>query len=175
MSIRNTRILATFLLAAATSIIAGSASAQSCAAPVTLSPNVPQWIDTCSGDPMIGVACGMALGGSPGIARVSLAYPVGRVVVQSMAVSYDPALFLLRGSCTNAAFCAAAVDSGVASDTLELGQLDSGDHFLVIAPVDPFSTPCGLVNVTHVLTAQEQALAADGILRAGNGAQAVLD
>ena len=146
--------------------MADHAAAQTCAAPAPLTPNTPQFINTCSGE-NLGFACLSKLEGPAGIAQMTLPYPVGELTVQSLTGGYDPALFLLRSECSSSAFCAWAVDSGIDVDTLDLAQVDSGDYFLVIAPAYPVTPSCGVVAVTVHLTPEQEALMLDGVFRAG--------
>jgi hypothetical protein len=99
--------------------------------------------------------------------RLPLPYPTGIISVQSLTVGYDPAVFLLRSRCDNTAACGTAVDSGVVTDTMDLADVDSGDYFLAIAPMDFGSLACGQVMVTYGRSEEQQVLALDGVFRAG--------
>lgn len=153
-------------LAAAGFAVAGLARAQTCAAPLPLAANAPQWLDTCRGDLSLTQVCGLfALQGRAGVLRVELPYPMGTLTVRSLAPGYDPSLFLLRGACNGSAPCAALAETGIETDTLDLSQIDSGGYYVVIAPLLPDLISCGQVQVTHHLTPAQQALMADGIFR----------
>jgi hypothetical protein len=144
------------------------AGAQTCAAPATLAANASTAFDTCQGDSSLSAVCNMfVLTGPAAIVRLQLPYPTGSVSVTSLTVGYDPALFLLRSQCHNSAACGTAVDSGVVVDTMDLTEVDSGDYFLAIAPMNFDSISCGQVIVTYSMTAQQQALALDGVFRGG--------
>ena len=144
-------------------VATADAGAQTCPAPATLTPNAPQWINTCASGTSLGLVCGVfPVYGPAAIVRMPLPYPVGRLIVQSQTPGYEPAMFLLRSQCTNTAPC------GYASvDTLDLRLVDSGDYFLAIAPWYPESAACGQIFVTYALTPQEQTLMLDGVLRGG--------
>jgi hypothetical protein len=145
----------------------GRLAAQTCPAPAVLAANTPTGFDTCRGGAGVVIACGaFALTGPATIVRMPLPYPIGRLVVQSGA-GFDPALFLLRSQCGNTAACGYVTDSGIAVDTIDLAEVDSGDYFLAIAPWRWESTPCGQVLVTLELTPQELALTLDGMFRGG--------
>jgi hypothetical protein len=149
-------------------MIAGEAGAQVCAAPAVLTVNTPILLDTCQGDSGLVVACSLfPLTGPAAVVRLPLPYPAGLVSVQSLTTGYDPVLFLLRSHCDNSAPCGMAVDSGIVVDTMDLTDVDSGDYFLAIAPMDFNSSPCGQVMVTYSMTPEQQALAHDGVFRGG--------
>jgi hypothetical protein len=144
------------------------AGAQTCAFPTPLAANVTAVFDTCQGDSGLVVACNMfALTGPAAVMRLPLPYPTGIISVQSLTVGYDPAVFLLRSRCDNSAACGTAVDSGVVTDTMDLADVDSGDYFLAIAPMDFGSLACGQVMVTYGRSEEQQVLALDGVFRAG--------
>ena len=149
-------------------MVATDTGAQTCAAPPALAINVSIVLDTCQGDSGLIAVCNMfPLTGPAAIMRLQLPYPTGFVSVESLTAGYDPALFLLRSRCDNSAACGTAVDSGVVTDTMELSEVDSGDYFLAIAPMDFASLACGQVMVTYGMTAEQQALALDGVFRGG--------
>ena len=158
--------VAAIVLGAAT--LAADVGAQTCAAPLALAANVSTVLDTCQGDSTLLAVCGMfPLSGPAAIMRLPLPYPTGSVSAQSLTVGYDPALFLLRSRCDGSAACGTAVDSGVVTDTMDLTGVDSGDYFLAVAPIDFASLSCGQVMVTYGMTAEQQALALDGVFRSG--------
>jgi len=160
------RLVAAIALGAAT--VATDASAQTCAAPLALVANTSTVLDTCQGDGTLVAVCSMfPLTGPAAVVRLPLPYPTGSVSVQSLTAGYDPALFLLRSHCDSSAACGTAVDSGVVTDTMDLSGVDSGDYFLAIAPIDFASLTCGQVMVTYGMTAEQQALALDGVFRGG--------
>ncbi|MEO7757568.1 MAG: hypothetical protein ABIS07_13390 [Dokdonella sp.] len=149
-------------------MVAGDAGAQVCAVPAVVAVNTSIGLDTCQGDSGLVIACALfPLTGPAAVMRLQLAYPVGLVSVQSITLGYDPAMFLLHSRCDNAAACGTAVDSGVVVDTMDLAEVDSGDYFLAIAPINFDSISCGQVIVTYSMTAQQQALALDGVFRGG--------
>ncbi|MEO5626836.1 MAG: hypothetical protein ABIQ70_12580 [Dokdonella sp.] len=149
-------------------MIAGEAGAQTCAVPAVLAVNTLTALDTCQGDSGLVIACSLlALTGPAAVVRLQLPYPVGLVTVQSLTAGYDPAMLLLRSHCDNSAPCGMAVDSGIIVDTMDLAEVDSGDYFLAIAPIDFNSSSCGQVMVTYSMTQEQQALALDGVFRGG--------
>ncbi|MEO6689901.1 MAG: hypothetical protein ABIS07_03235, partial [Dokdonella sp.] len=160
------------LLRFASGIVFGSAmvadevGAQVCAVPAVVAVNTSIALDTCQGDSGLVIACALfPLTGPAAVVGLQLAYPVGLVSVLSLTPGYDPALFLLRSHCDNSAACGMAVNSGVVVDTMDLGEVDSGDYFLAIASADFDSISCGQITVTYSMTAQQQALALDGVFR----------
>jgi hypothetical protein len=160
------RLAPSLVLGAA--MVAADASAQTCAAPLALAANTSTVLDTCQGDSTLLAVCSLfALSGPAAVMHLPLPYPTGSVTVQSLTVGYDPALFLLHARCDGSAACGAAVDSGVVTDTMDLSGVDSGDYFLAIAPMDFASISCGQVMVTYGMTAEQQALALDGVFRGG--------
>ena len=154
--------------------LAADAAAQSCAAPLSVAPNTPYLFDTCSGDVGLRVACGMfELTGPAGIVRLDLPYPTGTLVVTPFSATYDPALFLLQARCNGTAWCGAVADDAPqgGSESLDLGAVDSGEHYLAIGTwYDPTAAPCGPVMISYNLTPEQQALANDGLFRSGIGA-----
>lgn len=149
-------------------MVASETNAQICAAPAVLAVNTPTVLDTCQGDSGLVFACGLfSLTGPAAVVRLQLPYPVGFVSVQSLTPGYDSVMFLLRSHCDGWATCGMAVDSGIVVDTMDLAEVDSGDYFLVIAPMDFKSSPCGQVMVTYGMTPEQQALALDGVFRGG--------
>ncbi|MBL0163826.1 MAG: hypothetical protein IPP82_09355 [Xanthomonadales bacterium] len=164
---RYARFLLLLMLGA--TMTTGQASAQICALPGILTPNTSFAMDTCTGEQFLPVACGLfVLSGPAAIFHLPLAYPIGTISVQSLNVQYDPAVFLLQSHCNSNVQCGMAVDSGQAMDVLNLAEVDSGDYFLAIAPMETSnSIPCAPVIITYSVTAAEQAIALDGVFRAG--------
>lgn len=151
------------------SLLAGNAAAQSCAAPAPLIANGTQFLNTCNGDASLLTACWstFALAGRAGVLSLSLPYPAGTLTVTPQNVGYDPAVFLLPSRCNNEAGCAAAVDDAGpgSSETLSLDRIDSGDYYLVIAPLQPSLVDCAQVMVSYSVTPQQQGLVAEGLFR----------
>lgn len=161
-------LAASVVLAGFTCLTMGPLAAQTCPAPAVLTANTPTGFDTCRGDTGIVVACGaFTLTGPAAIVRMPLSYPMGRLVVQSGSAGFDPAVFLLRSHCANGAACGYVADSGIAMDSIDLAEVDSGDYFLAVAPWHGDSLPCGQILVTLELTPQELALTLDGVFRGG--------
>lgn len=151
------------------SLLTGNAIAQSCAAPTPLIANGTQFLNTCNGDASLLTACWstFALAGRAGVLSLALPYPAGTLTVTPQNVGYDPALFLLPSRCNNTAGCAAAIDDvgPGSSETLSLDRIDSGNYYLVIAPLQPSLVDCAQVMVSYSVTPQQQGLIAEGLFR----------
>ena len=168
MSMRSSLLCLAPRIVFGAAMVTSEANAQICAAPAVLAVNAPIVLDTCQGDSGLVVACGLfPLTGPAAVVRLPLPYPAGLVSAQSLTAGYDPVLFLLRSHCDNSAPCGMAVDSGIVVDTMDLTDVDSGDYFLAIAPMDFNSGPCGQVMVTYSMTPEQQALALEGVFRGG--------
>ncbi len=152
---------------------AGSATAQSCAAPLVLAANTLHVLDTCDGDPGVPLACGgLFLTGPAAIVDLDVPYPAGRIVVQQHDVHYEPVVFLFRADlpCAGNAPCPAADWVGPGHPgVIDLATVDSGHYRLAIATdLPPPWHACGHVLVTWQVTPEQQALMHEGVFRGGN-------
>lgn len=169
LTVRSRRDVGAAAVAVLLSLPLADAGAQSCAAPTPLVANGMQFVNTCFGDASLVAACWstFALAGRAGVLTLSLPYPAGTITVTPQNVGYDPAVFLLPMRCNSTAGCATAVDSsgpGV-SESVSLSRVDSGNYYLVIAPLQPALVDCGQVMVSYGVTPQQQGLIAEGLFR----------
>ncbi len=169
LTVRFCRRVGAAAVAVLLSLPIADAGAQSCAAPTPLVANGTQFVNTCSGDASLVATCWstFALAGRAGVLSLSLPYPAGTITVTPQNVSYDPAVFLLPIRCNSTAGCATAVDSvgpGL-GESLGLGSVDSGNYYVVVAPLQPSLVDCGQVMVSYSVTPQQQGLIAEGLFR----------
>lgn len=162
----------TTLIAVVGFVLAGSAGAQTCVVPANLVPNQMFSLDTCQGDSDLLFVCGVqvALTGPALIVRLDLPYPVGRIAVQSLDANFNPSVFLLRSQCRKEAMCDAVEFQSPAPVTeIELANVDSGSHFLVVAPAlgDMVGASCGAVQVHWSVEQQDVPFLHDGIFHSG--------
>lgn len=137
-----------FLMAAAS----GSASAQSCAAPLLLQHQVLTTGDTCAAQNELGTLCIFAQSPANDIIylmNVALPYTALHVGLTNNTSAWNAALVLIQGVCNGDSTCPRVADAGGpgAAEVLDVAGLAAGTYFVVVTSAVS-DTTCGSYSLS---------------------------